>query len=278
MSLDSSVSPVPNPAIVITPAAYLLFYRRRNAKPLGGPLLEKILGGSKSAHLKEESGNGGADNANDSGISDNSPSSSPRLRGGIIGAADSSDNSRSSSPLVSGQHGSSTRYQSFGGAGSSTNIFDTATPSGVPPSPQGSNSSSGPPSYDVAIGDRLFGPVLPQMDRDDLYDPPKAVGFAFGGGLSTNGAPTTPTSTTGDMGDSDKDADGEDDVDMLADVDIVATGRKSFPEVAEDSVTEYMIGADEGLGAGVDDDCNREVHDVELSPETEEEKVMDINA
>lgn len=264
---------------MVTTAAYLLFYRRRNNNPLGGPLFEKILGGSKSAHLKEESGNGGADNGNDSGISDNSPSSSPHPQGGVIGAPDSSDNSRSSSPLVSGQLGSSAaRYKSFGGAGSSTNIFDTATPLGIPPSPQGSNSSSGLPSYDAAVEDRLFGPMLPQMGRDDIYDPPKAVNFTFGNELRTNGAPTTPTSTPGDMGDSDKDADGEDDVDMLGDVDIVVTEKERFLEVAEDSVTEYMVGADEGLGVGVDDDCNREVHDVELSsPEREEERVMDIN-
>lgn len=263
---------------MVTTAAYLLFYRRRNAQPLGGPLFEKILGGSKSAHLKEESGNGGADNGNDSGISDNSPSSSPRLRGGVIGAPGSSDNSRSSSPVVSGQLGSSTKYQSFGGAGSSTTLFDTPTSSGIPPSPQRSNSSSGLPSYGAAVGDsRLWGPMLPQMGHDDKYDSPT---FKFTAGLSTNGAPTTPTSTTGDMGDSDKDAEGEDDINMLGAVEIVGTGGERFPEVSEDSVTEYMVGADEGLGAGVDDDdCSRVVHDVELSsPEREEERVMEFNA
>ncbi|KAF8466708.1 hypothetical protein BDZ91DRAFT_657727, partial [Kalaharituber pfeilii] len=52
---DSSVSQT-NPSNVTTSAAYLLFYRRRSNKPLGGPLFEKIMGESGEDALRE-SGN-----------------------------------------------------------------------------------------------------------------------------------------------------------------------------------------------------------------------------
>ncbi|KAK0389430.1 hypothetical protein NLU13_3005 [Sarocladium strictum] len=39
---DSSVSKVKDPSSVVTSAAYLLFYRRRSSKPLGGPRFAKI--------------------------------------------------------------------------------------------------------------------------------------------------------------------------------------------------------------------------------------------
>lgn len=41
--IDSSVREVFDSDKVITPAAYLLFYRRRSTKPLGGPEYERIL-------------------------------------------------------------------------------------------------------------------------------------------------------------------------------------------------------------------------------------------
>lgn len=41
-SADSHVSKKNNPQGVVTPAAYLLFYRRRSTKPLGGPFLARI--------------------------------------------------------------------------------------------------------------------------------------------------------------------------------------------------------------------------------------------
>ena len=39
---DSSVSKVNDPSRVVSPAAYLLFYRRRSDKPLGGPKCEEV--------------------------------------------------------------------------------------------------------------------------------------------------------------------------------------------------------------------------------------------
>ncbi|KAF8423548.1 hypothetical protein EV426DRAFT_667350 [Tirmania nivea] len=299
---DSSVTSVGNPTAVVTNAAYLLFYRRRSNKPLGGPVFEKILGDSKTSSPEEESGNGGAGNGNDSGISDNSASSSPRTLGGGVGGRDSLDNSRSSSPLVSGRAGSSiTGFKSFGGAGSSSNLFDAAPMSVLPPSPvlsgsQGSSSSSVlPPSYTETFGPQLpvegvYGPQLPvegvygpQLPVESVYGPqlpvegphvaPK-VSFTFGGK-----APGTPTSTAGELGDSDRDADAEEDMDMFADLD---EARERFPAVEHDGVTEFVIGADEGLGGGDNGDDDGEpgvVHDVELSPERDDDKGgMDLGA
>lgn len=40
---DSMVSRRPNPQVVVTAAAYLLFYRRRAAHPLGGPFFEQLI-------------------------------------------------------------------------------------------------------------------------------------------------------------------------------------------------------------------------------------------
>ncbi|KKY20807.1 putative ubiquitin c-terminal hydrolase [Phaeomoniella chlamydospora] len=40
---DSHVSKRSDPQAVVTPAAYLLFYRRRSSRPLGGPALEKVV-------------------------------------------------------------------------------------------------------------------------------------------------------------------------------------------------------------------------------------------
>lgn len=283
--IDSSVTLVGNPTSVVTTAAYLLFYRRRTNKPLGGPIFERILGDSKPAP-EEDSGNGAADNGNDSGL-ENSPSSSPPMRVGRIGGRDSSDNSESSSPLVSGRAGSSTTgFRSFGGAGSSSSIFDTAPSSVLSPSPvlSGSQGSGLPPSYNDAVGDRIFGPALPLGYGGDTYGPvtaPKSVNFTFGGKID-NGAPTTPTSTAGDMGDSDRDedADGEDDVDMLAEVDIVQEGPERLPmeEADDDDVvaTEHVVGGEEeglGDGAGERDEEVGAVHEFKLSPESEEEKV-----
>lgn len=44
--LDSSVSRRQNPQVVVTAAAYLLFYRRRADHPLGGPFFQKLMNGS----------------------------------------------------------------------------------------------------------------------------------------------------------------------------------------------------------------------------------------
>ena len=43
VSPDSMVSRRPNPQVVVTAAAYLLFYRRRSSHPLGGSFLEQII-------------------------------------------------------------------------------------------------------------------------------------------------------------------------------------------------------------------------------------------
>jgi len=272
--LDSSVTSIGNQTTIVTTAAYLLFYRRRTNKPLGGPIFENIMGDSKAPPQEEEPGNGGADNGNDSGISDNSSSSSPRMLGGRIGGRDSPDNSRSSPPLVSGRAGSSTTgYRSFGGAGSNSNLFEAAPLSVLPPSPvlsgsQGPSSSALPPSYTETFG--------PQLPVEGVYGPQVApkVSFTFGGR-----APGTPTSTAGEVGDSDRDADAEEDTDMFADLEDV---REGSPAVEHNGVTEVVISADEGLGEGDDGGDGGEpgaVHDVELSPERDDDKGgMDLDA
>lgn len=43
-----------NPAAVVTSAAYLLFYRRRSSKPLGGPGFERIVAAIENAGSDEE--------------------------------------------------------------------------------------------------------------------------------------------------------------------------------------------------------------------------------
>lgn len=263
--IDSSVASVGNPTTVVTTAAYLLFYRRRTNKPLGGPVFQKLLGDSKASSPEEETKTGGADNGNDSGISDNSTSSSPQMPGGRVGGRDSSDNSRPSSPLVSGQPGSSTTgYKGFAGAGSSSSLFE-ASPAPLPALPsspalsgsqESSSSSALPPSYTEAF--------KPQLPAEGVYEPQVAPK-----------APGTPTSTAGELGDSDRDADGED-VDMLTDLDDT---RERSPVVEHDEVTELVIGADEGLGGGYNGDDDGEPHDVKLSPESDDDKgVMDLGA
>ena len=127
-----------------------------------------------------------------------------------------------------------------------------------------------PPSYT-----ETFGPPLPaedvhepQLPAEDVYGPQVApkVSFSFSGKT-----PGTPTSTTGELGDSDRDADAEEDVDMFADSD---DARERFPAVEHDGVT-VVIGANEGLGGGDngdDDGGLGVVHDVELSPERDDDK------
>ncbi len=41
--IDSFVSRRPDPKVVVTSAAYLLFYRRRSSVPLGGPFFERLI-------------------------------------------------------------------------------------------------------------------------------------------------------------------------------------------------------------------------------------------
>lgn len=43
--IDSMVSPVKDTQRMITSHAYLLFYRRRSDRPLGGPKLEEVMRG-----------------------------------------------------------------------------------------------------------------------------------------------------------------------------------------------------------------------------------------
>jgi len=73
------------PKSVITPAAYLLFYRRRSSKPLGGPNYERIL-----TQIAEEASQNGSSSPSPSS-SDSSPRSSSQssgdgLRGGTGGS------------------------------------------------------------------------------------------------------------------------------------------------------------------------------------------------
>ena len=44
--VDSFVNRRPDPKVVVTSAAYLLFYRRRSSAPLGGPFFERLLPGT----------------------------------------------------------------------------------------------------------------------------------------------------------------------------------------------------------------------------------------
>lgn len=50
---DSSVSSVGNPERVVTPSAYLLFYRRRSPTPLGPPYLQQLV---EASHKADEDG------------------------------------------------------------------------------------------------------------------------------------------------------------------------------------------------------------------------------
>ncbi|KAF2803650.1 UCH-domain-containing protein [Mytilinidion resinicola] len=50
---DSSVSRRKDPASVVTPAAYLLFYRRRSASPLGPPYLQKVVEAAYAPNSEE---------------------------------------------------------------------------------------------------------------------------------------------------------------------------------------------------------------------------------
>jgi ubiquitin carboxyl-terminal hydrolase 4/11/15 len=51
---DSHVSSKTDPRAVVTSAAYLLFYRRRSERPLGGPQLEEILDASNDAEADSD--------------------------------------------------------------------------------------------------------------------------------------------------------------------------------------------------------------------------------
>lgn len=58
MLLDSSVSPVSDPAAAITDAAYLLFYRRRSSSPLGGSRFAQIFDKYEGSDAEEENESG----------------------------------------------------------------------------------------------------------------------------------------------------------------------------------------------------------------------------
>jgi ubiquitin carboxyl-terminal hydrolase 4/11/15 len=63
MALDSSVHEKSNPQKVVTKAAYLLFYRRRSDRPLGGIFLEKIVDNANRADESDEESQPGSRNA-----------------------------------------------------------------------------------------------------------------------------------------------------------------------------------------------------------------------
>ncbi|KAJ5083903.1 hypothetical protein NUU61_008482 [Penicillium alfredii] len=54
---DSRAAELNNPAVVVSPTAYLLFYRRRSSRPLGGPKLEKIAASFKDPAANDDSMN-----------------------------------------------------------------------------------------------------------------------------------------------------------------------------------------------------------------------------
>ena len=81
---DSVVSQCSNPQSAVTPAAYLLFYRRRSSSPLGGPLLRDLVLSSRNA----ESDDAADDNQPDSSTRTVSPAGDGRpLGSGSLGGA-----------------------------------------------------------------------------------------------------------------------------------------------------------------------------------------------
>ncbi|CAG9937843.1 unnamed protein product, partial [Clonostachys rosea f. rosea IK726] len=69
---DSSVSQVSDPSSVVTSAAYLLFYRRRSSKPLGGPRFQPIFESFDKPNQDEDSDTEiGEDDQSDNGVSRN---------------------------------------------------------------------------------------------------------------------------------------------------------------------------------------------------------------
>ena len=66
MAIDSSVHEKSNPQKVVTKAAYLLFYRRRSDRPLGGPFLEKIVDDANRADESDDESQPGSRNVSPS--------------------------------------------------------------------------------------------------------------------------------------------------------------------------------------------------------------------
>ncbi|KAF2634783.1 UCH-domain-containing protein [Massarina eburnea CBS 473.64] len=100
---DSSVTKCSNPERVVTTAAYLLFYRRRSAGPLGPPALQEIVNAWQDPEYEGEGGNDEA----------NSRNPSPSGNGLHLG-----DSSRNGSSSAFGTGAGALRGGGSGGAGS----------------------------------------------------------------------------------------------------------------------------------------------------------------
>lgn len=72
--IDSSVSRRANPDVVVTSAAYLLFYRRRASHPLGGPFFEQLIGAANNPTPQSQPASRTASPAGEGKRLDDSPS------------------------------------------------------------------------------------------------------------------------------------------------------------------------------------------------------------
>lgn len=155
---------------VITPAAYLLFYRRRSDKPLGGPHYERILTTTErtpedSAEETASSSRGSSPNwAGEGGPSDDS-SIPVTVNGGTY---------RKSSG--GGANGFRMYGSNVGGVGNAV-LWET---------PLNSNTTTvveddQPPAYSVVQADESDESGMEMTLLPDLIGPVPEVGFRFGG-------------------------------------------------------------------------------------------------
>lgn len=144
---DSSVSKRSNPNSVISSAAYLLFYRRRSAGPLGPPELQQVVNAWR---------NPDSETADDSDVGDHSRDVSPSGNGSRLGG--SSHNGNGSSSAFGATAGAVALRG--GGSGEVESLHQNEAAAG------NREDDDPPPDYDEGYDDDMS-----QMNLVDVYAP-----------------------------------------------------------------------------------------------------------
>ncbi len=119
---DSSVRPVANPETVKSSSAYLLFYRRRTTRPIGGKSRQKFQeaaktkGSSTPVNIGEEGEQGRSADSSDDSSDDEAPDWSLNMRSAAADAEAEAD-----AEALLGAGGATTEWSSTGNSPASSN-------------------------------------------------------------------------------------------------------------------------------------------------------------